>query len=185
LLPRGLRYAVGSLRRCGPISTTPQRTGDERCNTAPSWSRWTTSPPSASASTPPVTPAASRRSSRSARASVSNFGRYGQASAAGLVLRHDHGSQFLSHVYQAELRFLGIRSSPAFLREPEGNGCTERFIRTLKEQLLWVERFDTIEDLRQALLAFKDRYNHDWLIARHGHRSPAAARASYAALIAA
>jgi putative transposase len=114
-----------------------------------------------------------------------HFGGYRQASAAGLVLRHDHGSQFLSHAYQAELRFLGVRSSPAFLHEPEGNGCAERFIRTLKEQLLWVEHFATIEDLRQALLAFKHRYNREWLIARHGHRSPAAARASYAALVAA
>jgi transposase InsO family protein len=98
-----------------------------------------------------------------------------------LALRHAHGSQFLSDVYQAELRFLGIRSSPAFLREPEGNGCSERFIRTLKEQLLWIEPFATVEDLRLALLAFKDRYNRDWLIQRHDHRSPAAVRAAYPA----
>jgi hypothetical protein len=30
-----------------------------------------------------------------------------------------------------------LESSPAFVREPEGNGCVERFIRTLKENLLW------------------------------------------------
>jgi transposase InsO family protein len=95
-------------------------------------------------------------------------------------LRHDHGSQFMSDVFQAELRFLGIASSPAFVREPEGNGCAERFIRTLKEQLLWIEHFPTIEALRAALLAFRDRYNREWLIERHGHRSPAAARAAFA-----
>jgi putative transposase len=33
---------------------------------------------------------------------------------------------------------LGITSSPAFVREPEGNGCAERFIRTLKENLKWL-----------------------------------------------
>jgi transposase InsO family protein len=114
-----------------------------------------------------------------------HFGCYAEGVARGLALRHDHGSQFLSHAYQAELRFLGIRSSPAFLREPEGNGCSERFIRTLKEQLLWIEPFATVEDLRLALLAFKDRYNRDWLIQRHGHRSPAAVRADYAAPLAA
>jgi transposase InsO family protein len=53
--------------------------------------------------------------------------------AAGLQLRHDHGSQYVSHHFQAELRFLGIESSPAFVREPEGNGCAERFIRVLKD----------------------------------------------------
>jgi transposase InsO family protein len=48
------------------------------------------------------------------------FGGFAQGAAAGLQLRHDHGSQYVSHDFQAELRFLGIRSSPAFVREPEG-----------------------------------------------------------------
>ena len=60
--------------------------------------------------------------------------------ATGLQLRHDHGSQFMSDDFQNEIRFLGIESSPAFVREPEGNGCIERFFKTLKEQLLWVRR---------------------------------------------
>jgi putative transposase len=46
----------------------------------------------------------------------------------------------MSDDFQAEIAFLGIASSPAFVREPEGNGCIERFFRTLKEQLLWVKR---------------------------------------------
>jgi putative transposase len=109
-----------------------------------------------------------------------HFGAYRAEIAAGLALRHDHGSPFMSDLFQTELRFLGIASSPAFVREPEGNGCAERFIRTLKEQLLWIERFATIEDLRLALLAFQDRYNREWLIERHGHRTPAAVRADFA-----
>jgi putative transposase len=88
-----------------------------------------------------------------------HFGAYGEGVAAGLALRHDYGSQFMSEAFQAELRFLGIASSPAFVREPEGNGCAERFTRTLKEQVLWVEHFATVEDLRRALLAFQERYS--------------------------
>ena len=41
----------------------------------------------------------------------------------------------------------------------EGNGCAERFIRTLKENLLWVRTFDTVEELRQALPAFREVYS--------------------------
>ena len=58
--------------------------------------------------------------------------------------------------------------SPAFVRAPEGNGCAERFIRTLKENLLWVRTFNTIEELRYALLTFRETYNATWLIERHG-----------------
>jgi hypothetical protein len=36
-----------------------------------------------------------------------------------------------------------------------------------------------------ALLAFKDRYNREWLIERHGHQTPAAVRAAFAASAAA
>jgi putative transposase len=107
-----------------------------------------------------------------------HFGGFAKGAAAGLQLRHDHGSQYVSHDFQAELRFLGIQSSPAFVREPEGNGCAERFVRVLKENLLWVRRFDTIEELRLALHAFKRIYNHTWIVERHGYQSPAAVRAA-------
>ena len=104
------------------------------------------------------------------------FGAIGKDAAAGLSLRHDHGSQYMSHDFQNEIRWLGIASSPAFIRAPEGNGCAERFIRTLKESLLWVRTFETVEELRQALLAFRETYNEHWLIERHGHRPPATIR---------
>jgi putative transposase len=106
----------------------------------------------------------------------SSFGAFARSIASGLQLRHDHGSQFLADDFQNELAFLGIESSPAFVREPEGNGCAERFIRTLKENLLWVRRFATIEQLRQALHAFKDTYNRSWIVERHGYRTPAQVR---------
>jgi putative transposase len=104
------------------------------------------------------------------------FGRFAAGAARGLALRHDHGSQYMADAFQNELAFLGIESSPAFVRAPEGNGCAERFIRTLKENLLWVRHFDTVEQLRQALLVFRDLYNTTWLIERHGFITPEAFR---------
>ena len=102
-----------------------------------------------------------------------HFGGFAQAIARGLAVRHDHGSQYMSDHFQKELAFLGIESSPAFVRAPEGNGCAERFIRTLKENLLWVRTFESIEELRQALLEFRQTYNTTWLIERHGFLTPA------------
>ena len=105
-----------------------------------------------------------------------HFGGFDKGIASGLSVRHDHGSQYMSRTFQGEIAFLGAESSPAFVRAPEGNGCAERFIRTLKENLLWVQTFDTAEDLRRALLAFKNTYNTTWLIGRLGYRTPAAVR---------
>jgi transposase InsO family protein len=107
------------------------------------------------------------------------FGGIRANAATGLQLRHDHGSQYISADFQNEIRFLGIESSPAFVRAPEGNGCVERAIRTLKEQLLWVRSFDTVEELRIALLDWAKLYNEKWLIERHGFKSPAQRRREY------
>jgi transposase InsO family protein len=70
----------------------------------------------------------------------------------------------MSGDFQDEIECLGIEASPSFVREPEGNGVAERFIRTLKENLLWVRTFDTIEELRAALVEFATRYNKTWLV---------------------
>jgi putative transposase len=111
-----------------------------------------------------------------------HFGGFGPQAAAGLRIRHDHGSQYMSDHFQKELRFLGMESSPAFVREPEGNGCIERFFRTLKEQLLWVRHFQDLDELQRALRDFRDRYNREWLIERLGFRSPRQARERFLAL---
>jgi putative transposase len=59
------------------------------------------------------------------------------------------------------------------------NGCVERAIRNLKEQLLWVKTFETVEELRVALIAWAELYNEQWLIELHGFRSPAQRRRDY------
>jgi transposase InsO family protein len=105
-------------------------------------------------------------------------GAFGEDVGAGIRLRHDHGSQYVSHDFRKEIRFLGVESSPSFVREPEGNGCAERFIRTLKENLSWVRRFETVEELRLALQGFRDAYNRTWIIERHGYETPAQVRAA-------
>ena len=114
-----------------------------------------------SAFTPRVQPIASRRWSRSGRG-YRCFGSIAPGVARGLKLRHDHGSNYMSSDFQGEIKCLGIEASPSFVREPEGNGVAERFIRTLKENLLWVRTFKTIEELRAELVAFARRYNETW-----------------------
>ena len=59
------------------------------------------------------------------------FGATGTDVAAGLTIRHDNGSQYISHDFQNGIAGLGATSSPSLVRAPEGNGCAGRFIRTL------------------------------------------------------
>jgi transposase InsO family protein len=107
------------------------------------------------------------------------FQGFSAGAAAGLKLRHDHGSVYMSEDFQTEIKFLGIEPSPAFVRQPEGNGCIERFFRTLKEQLLWIRRFKDVAELHEALTAFRDRYNNHWILGRLDYRTPAQARREF------
>lgn len=109
------------------------------------------------------------------------FGSVERAVAAGLALRYDGGPCFRSEHYQVEIDHLGISRSPAYHYEPETNGCAEKAIQTLKEQLLWIERFETFEELRVAVRAFGRTYNQSWLLERHGYRTPIEVREAMAA----
>ena len=61
-----------------------------------------------------------------------HFGTLAKGIVQGLWGRHDHGSGHGSAVFQDELAFLGVQSSPALVRAPEGNRCAGRLIRTLR-----------------------------------------------------
>ena len=113
-----------------------------------------------------------------------HFGGLAQDRALGLKLRHDHGSNYMSDDFQQEIKFFGIASSPAYVRQPEGNGVAERTIRMLKEQLLWVRLFATVEELRLGLATFATQYNDAWLRQRHGHKTPNQIRAEQRGLAA-
>ena len=107
------------------------------------------------------------------------FGHLGASAARGLALRHDHGSNFMSEVFQQQIRFWGMAPSYAFVAEPETNGCIERLFRTLKEQAIHGRIFQTIDEVRDAVRAFVARYNAEWLVEKNGYRSPARMRADW------
>jgi putative transposase len=104
-----------------------------------------------------------------------NFGGYAGAIAAGLKLRLDWGTQYTSHVFEGETRWLGIELSHSFVAEPQCNGVAERFMRTVKEECLWLFDFEDLEQARARIAEFIDLYNHEWLIERLGYRTPAVA----------
>jgi hypothetical protein len=59
------------------------------------------------------------------------------------------------------------------------NGVAERFIRILKEHLLWARTLATVAELLEAQREFRRRYNGRWLIERYGFRTLDQARADF------
>jgi hypothetical protein len=75
-----------------------------------------------------------------------------------------------------EIKCWGFTDTPAFVGEPECNGCAERFMRTLKEQCLYLHQFRDLEEARRVIGAFIGQYNAEWIVERLGYRTPAQAR---------
>jgi putative transposase len=98
---------------------------------------------------------------------------------------HNYWFLFTRENHRNDIRASGAQSSPAFVREPEGSGCFKRCFRTLKEHLLWVNDFTTLEELAGALEEFRHPYNEYWLLGRPSFQSPRQARRRLLALKAA
>lgn len=99
--------------------------------------------------------------------------------ARGLTLRMDNGSQYLSDHFQNQIKFWGIAPSFAFVAQPETNGVAERFNKTLKEQIVYGRLYRNIEELRDAVGAFVEKYNRHWLVEKLGFKSPWQARQEF------
>ena len=90
-----------------------------------------------------------------------------------------HREQHPREVQKRGPKFPGIEPSPAFVRQPEGNGCIERLFRTLKKQLPWIRRFRDLDEPRAALIEFQNRYNQHWILERLSCRTPAQTRRDF------
>ena len=66
--------------------------------------------------------------------------------------------------------------TPSYVGEPECDRVIKRFMRTLKEQCLYLHRFQSLVEARRIIGEFITSYNTEWLIERLGHQTPVAAR---------
>lgn len=108
------------------------------------------------------------------------FGTTGANGGKGLKLRMDHGTQYTAEDFLKQIEFWGIDKSFAFVAEPQTNGVAERFNRTLKEQAIRGRLLRNLEEVRQAVTEFRDRYNRHWRLEKLGFMSPLEARQAHA-----
>lgn len=94
-----------------------------------------------------------------------------------VVLRHDNGTQFTSWRYRDTAAALGVKLSRTAYRHPDGNAFVERVYKTLKEECVWTNEFNSFEEAHAAITAWVADYNQERPHMSLGNRTPAEARA--------
>lgn len=84
----------------------------------------------------------------------------------------DNGCQPTSERYMKECASLGIKQIFTSFNNPEGNADTERMMRTMKEELIWSNEFDSFEQLTMALDVWVKDYNTNYLHSTLGYVPP-------------
>jgi putative transposase len=95
----------------------------------------------------------------------------------GLDYRTDHGPQFTGNDCEALCTRWGIEHTFAPVGRPTGNAVVERLIRTLKEEVIWLRDWDTVDQVRQAVTAWVERYNNKRPHQALDYKTPAEYRA--------
>lgn len=77
----------------------------------------------------------------------------------GMMIRSDNGLVFGSKLYRRLIREYGLKQEYITPYTPEENGLVERFMRSFKEECVWLSRFDSIEAAREKISKWIDWYN--------------------------
>lgn len=97
----------------------------------------------------------------------------------GLHLMADNGCQPTATGFMQACRELGIDQAWTSYNNPRGNADTERMIRTMKEECLWLKEWTNPFELVDGLKDWVQRYNTSYLHSTLGYKPPAQAEAEY------
>ena len=90
-------------------------------------------------------------------------------------LMSDNGCQPTSLLFMESCRAMGVEQAFTSYNNPRGNADTERIMRTLKEECLWLRQWTSPFELAQRLTQWAEvDYNQQYLHSSIGRMSPAA-----------
>ncbi len=89
-----------------------------------------------------------------------------------LSLISDNGSQPTSQKFMKECSALEIKQIFTCYNNPKGNADTERVIRTIKEDLIWIKEWESTSQLEDELKAWIVRYNTDFPHSSLNYKTP-------------
>jgi putative transposase len=105
--------------------------------------------------------------------------------AAQLILRSDNGAQPCSKRFVEYLASVGIKGQYTGYNAPDDNAYIERLIRTLKEEEIWPNQYDTFFEAHQAIDRYIRWYNEGRIHSALDYQTPKEAYEQYIALKAA
>ena len=77
----------------------------------------------------------------------------------GLILHSDQGWQYQHKQYQRMLKEKGIRQSMSRKGNCLDNAVIENFFGILKSELLYLQKFESMEEFRKELITYLEYYN--------------------------
>jgi putative transposase len=94
------------------------------------------------------------------------------APGQGVALMSDNGSQPTAMVFMQACASLGIHQAFTSYNNPKGNADTERLMRTLKEECLWLQEWTCPFALMRAIGSWVEYYNAHYLHSALGYKTP-------------
>lgn len=90
-----------------------------------------------------------------------------------LNLMSDNGCQPTAVSFMRECGILGIKQAFTSYNNPKGNADTERMMRTLKEELVWINEWKNPQDFFGKLDSWIEYYNNEYLHSSLKYQTPA------------
>lgn len=90
----------------------------------------------------------------------------------GLNLMSDNGCQPTSEYFMRYCSLIDIHQAFTSYNNPRGNADTERMMRTLKEELIWLREWESPFELARALQKWVKEYNGQYLHSALGYKAP-------------
>jgi putative transposase len=97
----------------------------------------------------------------------------------GLRLISDNGCQPTSNAFHTYCCQTDIEQIFTSYNNPKGNADTERMMRTIKEELLWLHEWTHPDEVSEAVSAWIEQYNETYPHSSLGYQSPLAREAAY------
>jgi putative transposase len=89
------------------------------------------------------------------------------------VIRSDNGLVFQSRRFRDACRFYRLKQEYIMPYTPEQNGVIERFFRSLKEECVWQDNFESFSEASEKVTGWIRWYNQERSHQALGYKSPA------------